>query len=367
MNKLTNILSSIKPKKIFLVTGRSSYIQSGAEKFLSLALRNYSINRFNDFSSNPKLEDVKRGIAIYKKNKPDLVIAVGGGNVIDMAKLINILSIQNGEPEDYIKAQKIITKRGEPFIAIPTTAGSGSEATQFAVAYIGKKKYSVGHKYILPDYVVLEPRLTLTLPPQTTASSGIDALSQAIESYWSVNSTKKSKLLSKKAIPLILKNLPLAYQNPNNLKYRKAMMTAANLAGKAINITRTTAPHALSYVLTSYFGIDHGHAVGIFLGDILVLNSKANKQNTIDKRGHEYVRKIIKEICVLLGIDSLEKARFKIKNLMNSIGLETRLSKLGVKKKDFNLIVKNVNFERLKNNPVKINEEVLINLLESIY
>ena len=347
LHKLSDIISSIRVKKIFLVTGHSSYIQSRAEKLLLPVLKDYSITYFNDFSANPKLEDIKKGIVTYEKIKPDFVIAIGGGSVIDMAKLINILSVQNGRPEDYIKGKKQIIKKGRPLLAIPTTAGSGSEATQFAVAYIGKKKYSLDHKYILPDYVVLEPKLTLALPPKTTASSGIDALSQAVESYWSVNSNAESKQYSVKAIKLILKNLFLAYKNGNSIKARANMLKAANLSGKAINITRTTAPHALSYVLTSYFGVDHGHAVGIFLGDLLVLNSGANGQNTVDKRGHKYVGDSIKQICKLFDAKSPEEAKLKIKNLMNSMGLETKLSNLGARKQDFKLIIKKINLERL--------------------
>ncbi|MEO8666060.1 MAG: phosphonoacetaldehyde reductase, partial [Ignavibacteria bacterium] len=267
LGRLGEILKLKDSDKIFLVTGKKSYESSGAEKIINEQLKNYEFKRFSDFEENPKLEDIKTGIELFK-NGYDMIIAVGGGSVIDVAKLINVLSSQKNSPEEIIADNSKIKNKGKYFAAIPTTAGAGSEATHFAVVYKNKEKFSVAHEYIYPDTVIIDPQLTYNLPKAVTAISGIDALSQAVESYWNVYSTDKSKHYATQSIKLIIENLEKAVNKPDE-DSRFNMSLAANLAGKAINITKTTAPHALSYSMTSYFGVPHGQAVSITLGEFL--------------------------------------------------------------------------------------------------
>src|SRR3989344_471040 len=186
IGKLADILSEVRPNNIFLVAGKSSYKTCGAEKKLEKLLKNFNLVYFNGFLPNPNINDVNNGIALFKKSKPDFVIAVGGGSVIDIAKAVNIISCQTGKPEDYIKGRALIERQGKPLVAVPTTSGSGSEATHFAVVYINGKKYSLAHHFIMPDYAIVDANLTLSLPIRITAETGMDALSQAIESYWAV-------------------------------------------------------------------------------------------------------------------------------------------------------------------------------------
>ena len=145
--------------------------------------------RFYDFKTNPEVDDLKSGIEIFKSFKPEIVIAVGGGSVIDIAKLINIFSFQNFSPEKIINEKKNIKKEGLQLIAIPSTTGTGSEVTQFSVVYKDKKKYSVDHEYLTPTDFIIEPKLAVSLPSYEMSCSAFDALSQATESFWSVNST----------------------------------------------------------------------------------------------------------------------------------------------------------------------------------
>ena len=368
VDKLSEILSIVQPKSIFLVTGKASYKSSGAKSKLSKHIAPYNVTHFDDFSVNPQLEDVRRGIRQYQENNCDLVIAVGGGSAIDVAKSINILAVQEKDLQKYITKELEITYSGKPLVAIPTTSGTGSEATHFAVVYIDKTKYSLGHKeFMLPDYVILDPSLTCNLPSKITASTGMDALCQAIESYWSIHSTKKSKQYASEAITLIFKNLSLAV-NDSNIEYRKAIMNAANLAGKAINITKTTASHAISYPITSYFGVPHGHAVALTLGEMFVHNTQVEAHDCLDSRGIEYTKKTMNELIDLFEVNSSEEVNQKWQNLMDSIGLERSLSKLGVNsEEDINLIVKNgFNPERVKNNLRLLTEESLREILYKI-
>src|SRR3989338_8074686 len=243
--KLEGIVSRYKPNTVFLVTGNNSYNISGAKAAVERHLNGVKIIHFCGFETNPKIEDVQRGIGLYRQEIPDLVFAVGGGSVLDMSKSINILSENEGDAADYIQKRAKIERKGKPMIAMPTTAGSGSEATQFAVVYIGKDKYSLDHELMLPDYSIVDPAFTMSLPKDIAASTGLDALCQSVESYWSVNSTGESKEYAGEAIGIIMQNLAEAVNSQSEIS-RGQMSLAAHLAGKAINISRTTACHAIS-------------------------------------------------------------------------------------------------------------------------
>lgn len=367
IRNICSILSKHGPKKIFLVSGKASYVGSGAKAILDRFLKKYSVYHFNDFNPNPKAEDIVKGISLFNKTKCDLVIAVGGGSVIDAAKSINLLAANKGNPIGYVLKRRRIEAKGKPLIAIPTTSGSGSEATMFAVVYIAKTKYSLEHEFMLPDYAIVDPQFTLNLPKAITASTGMDALCQAIESYWSVNSTDESKRYAKKAIKIAIKNLEKAVNSPSK-KSRDAMSKAAHLAGKAINISKTTACHAISYPITSYFKVSHGHAVALTLPLMLAYNSSVKENDLLDKRGIDHVRNVIDEIIGIIGAKNPEDAGKIISDLMEKIGLKTRLSDLGIKREnDINLIIKNgFNPDRVKNNPRLLTEAALRVILDSL-
>ena len=271
INSLTDILYNIKPCNIFLVSGKNSYKTSGAEEILGDILKEYTLTLFNEVSGDPLIGDIIKGMDIFIESDCDTVIAVGGGSVIDTAKSINILSSQDADPRSVITGEKKIACKGKPLIAIPTTSGAGSEATHFAVVYIEKEKYSLAHDLILPEYSIVDPQFTFKLPSGITATSGIDAFSQAVESFWNINANEESRKYSEEAIKLILENINSAVNEPTEYN-RENMSKAAHLAGKAINITKTTAPHAVSYAMTSYYGIPHGQAVCITLSEFLEYN-----------------------------------------------------------------------------------------------
>jgi len=249
INFLATALDELSAKKIFLVTGKNSYSTSGAQGFLRRLLHDYEVSRFSDFEANPKIEDVRKTVEIFKQVKCDTVIAVGGGSVMDMAKLANFLAVNDQDPLHYFGTKNDTAQKPKPLIAIPTTAGSGSEATSSAVLYADRQKFSVDNEFCLPDFAIVDPGLTMSLPKHITATTGMDALSQAVESYWNINSNEQSKVWAKGSIELIMPNIVTAVVKPC-ASARLAMAKAAHLAGKAINITRTTASHAISYPLS---------------------------------------------------------------------------------------------------------------------
>ena len=365
--EVKNILDEHRPKKIFFVTGKSSYKKSGAQSIINKVLKNYKNVHYNDFNVNPKFEDLKNGISLFKKNNCDFVIAVGGGSTIDIAKSVNLFASNPSFPIDYIQKKKNIEKKGSTLVAIPTTAGSGSEATKFAVIYTEKIKSSIEHDFILPDYSIVDPEFTMSSPRYVTACAGMDALSQGIESYWCINSTEESKKYARESIKLAFKNLPQAVNEPSR-EIRESMAKAAHLAGKAINISKTTACHSISYPITSYFNVPHGHAVALTLALMIIYNSQATEKDVLDERGMNYVNSTISEIVELLGADNAEDAANKIINLMREIGLRTRLSELGINKdEEVELIIKRgFNPDRVNNNPRMLTEFALREILYKI-
>lgn len=355
IGKLREILEKEKPKKVFLVVD-DAYEKSGAKEKITPLLARYEVKTFSDIVPNPNIEQVEKGIAAWDTFQPDLVVAVGGGSVLDTAKALNVLAVQSKAPAFYVKKEAEITRSGKPLIAVPTTAGTGAEATHFAVVYIGKIKYSLSHSSVLPRYAIVDPQFTFSLPPKITADTGMDALAQAVEAYWSVNSTDESKMYSKEAIKLALKNLEEAVNNPTE-EARVAMAKAAHLSGKAINIAQTTACHALSYPFTAHYGIPHGHAAALTLPEMVLYNAEGMGQEALD------------EFLLLLGVTTPQEAADKVRSLMKEINLGTKLTELGIADVEHiqELLVKEVNTERLHNNPRKLDADDIRSIIQKIF
>ncbi len=354
-------------ERVFLVTGRRSYETSGARSVLDQVLNHSGVVRFSEFEINPKLDDIQRGIELFKDSGAETILAVGGGSVIDVAKSIRILSSQKStEYERMVRensAKEGLTGR---FIAAPTTAGTGSEATHFAVVYVDGTKFSLSHPDAVADIVVLDPSLTAGLPPQITAATGMDAIAQATEAYWSVNSTEESRNYSREALALLLPSIVPVVKEATEGD-RAAMLKGANLAGKAINIAQTTACHAISYPITSRFGVPHGHAVALTLPSFMEFNSGVTEADVQDKRGVEFVKKRMTELFRIYGVESSTQARTKLESIMDETRLERSLGKLGIDKGGVKFIVDNgFNPQRMKNNPRRLQEKQLLELLSSL-
>ena len=349
-DNLEDFLKEKNPKSIFLVTGKKSYLKCGAKIKLEPILKKYNYTRFFDFEENPKIEDVKKGITLFNYHNCDLTIAIGGGSVIDIAKLINSLSKIPKDLEETIKANWL-EKKTFPFVAIPTTAGTGSEATHFAVLYIKGEKHSFAHKYVLPEYVIIDSQFTYSTPAYLTACTGADAFCQAIESMWATGGSAESKEYAEKAIVLVWNNLVEAVVN-NNYAAKDAVMEGAYWAGKAINISKTTASHALSYKMTSLFNVPHGHAVAITLVHVMKVN-------------YDYAKEDIQRILSLISAEDLSDGVLKIEKFWSKIGLCMKLSQLGIEENQISEL-SNCNLERLKNNPALLSEDFIEKLFKSL-
>jgi alcohol dehydrogenase class IV len=367
IEKLSDILDRYNSKNIFLVTGKKSFSLSGSKEKLLPILRDRSYTHFNSFSANPSINEIYTGISIFKKKNYDLVITIGGGSAIDIGKAINVLAFQNDLPELVIKGKKRLKSQGLPLIAIPLTSGTGSEATGYSTIYINKTKYSLSDRnLIVPSVSIIDPSLTESMPKYLTAVTGLDALCQGIESYWSINSTEKSRKYANESVKLAYNSIERAVNCPDK-DSRMKMARAANLSGKAINISKTTACHSISYPITSYFNVPHGHAVALTMPEIIEFNYNINKKDCNDKRGVDFVKKRLDEIIILLDSSDEKEAKYKINKLMLKIGVETKLNKLNISKKNAEIILKKgFKADRMSNNPRKIERKNLEEILKRI-
>ena len=307
-----------------------------------------NIVRFSDFVPNPLYESVVEGVDIFHKENCDTIVAVGGGSAMDVAKCIKLYSNMYRE-ENYLK-QKIVPN-DVPLIAVPTTAGTGSEATRYAVIYYEGEKQSIADYSCIPSVVLFDTSVLETLPLYQKKATLMDAMCHSIESFWSVNSTDESKGYSKEAIKLIIGNYKdyLAGDNSKN----ELMLKASHIAGKAINITQTTAGHAMSYKLTSLFRIAHGHAAALCIKGIWPFMVK-HTDNCIDVRGEEYLKNTFDEIADAMGCSCVEEAIDKFRNMVDELELSIPENATD---KDYEVLKNSVNPVRLKNNPVALSVE----------
>ncbi len=340
-------LAEHRVKNLLLVCGASIKRLKINEYFDTLPERTgIKVTPFSDFTPNPVYESVSAGVDVFHREDCDAIIAVGGGSAIDVAKCIKLFS--NMEHSRNYLEQTIIPNE-IPFLAMPTTAGTGSEATRFAVIYYNGVKQSVNDLSCIPDAVLFDPTVLETLPLYQKKATMLDAFCHALESFWSVNSTAESKAFSREAIRMILLHMD-AYLS-NDAAGNEGMLHAANIAGKAINITQTTAGHAMCYKITSLFGTSHGHAAALCCR-VLFPWMIENTDRCIDPRGEDYLRSTLNEIADTMGCQTPLEASDRFNFIFNSLALEVPEAT----EAQFAELRTSVNPQRLKNHPVLLDE-----------
>ncbi len=360
---LPSILNERRVHNLLLVSGRSAVRASGARELIASSSGALQVHHFADFSSNPTIEQVEAAAQIVRDKHCDAVVAIGGGTAIDIGKAAAALAAQERTALDCLREPTPLPSRQCLLIAAPTTAGTGSEVTSFSVVYVNGKKHSLDDQELLPDFALVDPELSAGLPPRTAASSALDAISQAIESLWSVRSTEMSRGYARQAIEIGLKHIKEFCRHPQ-LESRTAMARAALLAGQAINITRTTAPHAVSYALTTLFNIPHGHSCALTLPAFLLYNSQVSDSDVLDSRGVEWVRHRIKEIVEMLGANNPEEGRMRLLRVVQDTGLESRLSCLGLGEPEIQRVLDfGFDWNRASNNPRRLSDAGLREVL----
>ncbi len=217
---------------------------------------------------------------------------------------------------------------------------------------------------MLPNVAIVDPALLKSLPSHVAASAGLDALSQGIESYWSIHSTEASQAKAREAIVNAWTHLARFVNHPDDTA-RLGMALAAHLAGEAISVTRTTAPHAVSYPITAHYGVSHGHAVGLILPAIFIYNGGVSDQDCLHSKGPRHVRGTLTEIANLLDAETPTEAAQRYQSLMDEIGLTSDLRTLGIGTPgDIDTIVDNgFNPERVNNGPRRLTADALRQML----
>ena len=356
---IENFLNDKLFKKIFILCGKKSLPNSGAEILLKKLSKNKELIFFYKKSDFPKLEELKEIIIQAKKFKPDLILAIGGGSVIDYAKIVNLVDDRKNLKDLIVNYSYPFEKKLSKLAVIPTTAGSGAEVTSNAVIYVDNIKYSFESEMLVPDYFFLIPEFIISAPNEIKSSAGFDAIAQAIESIVSKKSNPQSLEFATKSLELSLDSYISSLKDAN-LKSASKMCIASNLAGKAINISKTTAPHAVSYPFTSLFNVSHGHAVGLFFEDFFEFNFKnlAKSDTKFD------LRKRFEIIFTLFKVKDFEGFKMKLLSIKKQANLECNLNKLNIDvNRNINKIINGINLLRLGNNPVKVLESDIIKIV----
>lgn len=325
IKEFKNIMLKIKAQKVLFVCS-GEYDRYGYRKALDeIKIKSVA---FTSFEPCPEVSSVQKGIETFKSNACDFVVAVGGGSAIDTAKGI-----------------KYYSKLDFKILAVPTTAGTGAEVTRFSVLYNNKDKASVSDWDIIPDYQIFDYTTLKSLPYEQKVATSLDAFCHSVEAYWSIDANDESRQYSKKALSLFNNNFVKYLENDE--KTFEPMLECSMLAGKAINLARTTAPHAFSYKLHKLKGFYHGRAVAVSLAYIWKYMA-----NSGDK-----LKSLVNETTEITGFDYEGFIDF-----LKDLGL---LEDLTMTKTEFEETIHGVNTARLQNFPMKLTDKDIENIYSS--
>lgn len=347
-------------QRIFLVAGSSfSKLPIGEELQELFSELGIAFYHYSDFRANPRLEEVEGGIQAFSAFRGDSILAVGGGSALDTAKCIKLFT---GLSKDRSYLEQEYRENDIPLLVHPTTAGTGSESTPFAVIYQDGEKCSVEHESIYPKYRIEDARSLRSLPMYQKKATLLDALSHAMEAIWSKYSNEDSRAYGQKAITLILSNYKayLSLENENNAKAQgkassaeepskqvlESIAEAANLAGKAIAVTKTTAGHALSYKLGSIYQLPHGLATAMVNRALYPFMCREKSRMT-DPENLLFLAKCF-------SAETEEEGAKRYREILEDLEI---LPCLSVKEGDLENLVVAVNPERLSNHPIALREE----------
>ena len=358
LQHFSRLLASRPGARTLIITGKNSAKLSGALEEVRARMGWLDTATFQGVESNPTIESLKKGLDICRKERIDFIISIGGGSVIDYGKAVSILSCEKKDIRDFFYKKRKLKGCKISFAAVPTTFGSSSEITPYAViscADIGGK-ITLSDDRMFPDYSFIDPMFSLSMPKNEISSSCADLLSHAVESYWSVNATVFTDCLAECAIKLFLMHYKKTFSSPRSFAVREQMSLSALYAGLAFSNTRTTACHSISYPMTTIFNIPHGVACILTLAEMLEFNSKDPFGNKIMK------------LSRIMGCDTVGEAKRKIETVLRELKIKARLRDYGLGKKDLQVIAdKGFTPERVLNNPRRLKKKDMAEMLERIY
>lgn len=351
-------VKELNAKKVLLIKWSETALQNEAGKELYEALVDCEVMELVFEKSNPDIRDLYELYQDKKENKPELIIAVGGGSVLDIAKSFAAILDDKYASIEELREAIINKKTGRPacpWIGIPTTAGTGSEVTCWATVWDGEKgsKLSLEDRRNYAYAAYVDPEFTMSMPMKLVVSSALDAMAHATESYWAKANNFVSSIYALKAISMIMDNLELLMENPKT-EYYLAMAEASMLAGRAFSNTKTTACHSISYPLTLRYGIPHGVAVSILLPSLLSINEGEIKEKEI--------------LLEAYGAKTMEEAGQRVIAILEKAGIAYKLSDWKVKKEELEELAESCFTKgRMENNPVDLSKKDVVEILENIW
>ncbi|MFJ7919291.1 iron-containing alcohol dehydrogenase [Lysinibacillus fusiformis] len=319
LNQLLPEVERFKATNILIVTDPFLKELGLADKVQQpLRTKGYATTIYTDIAPEPPLAIGEKLVDFTRKHQFDLVIGLGGGSALDLAKLAAVLAVHDGKVADYLNltGTKALEQKGLPKILIPTTSGTGSEVTNISVLSLDTTKDVVTHDYLLADSAIVDPELTISLPPKVTAATGVDALTHAIEAYVSVNANEVTDALALQAIRLISGSIRTAVLEGENKQARSDMSYGSYLAGLAFFNAGVAGVHALAYPLGGQFHIAHGDSNAVLLPYVM-----GYIRQSCEKR--------MKDILDAMGLSSAylsqEEASYKCVDALQQLVLDVKI------------------------------------------
>ena len=304
---------------------------------------------YGEVEPNPQLSGIAETARLAREYGADAVIGIGGGSSIDTAKFAAAIAKGDADALSYYRGTVPFPAERLAIIAVPTTAGTGSEVTQVSVVSNGTEKRTINNPVFMPTAAIVDPEMSAGVPPRTTMNTGLDAMAHALEGYWSRNHQPIPDLMAIESVRLILENLETAYKDGGNMEARSNMAYAALLGGLSFALPKTAASHACSYPLSEDYHLPHGEACAFTLDSLVRINA--------DER--------LAYLCSRVGLSGPEELAERILALKKLAGLRTRLSELG--EVDMDKLVRDCAVHPLmNNNPVKLDEEKLREMFEKL-
>lgn len=354
-------LADLGVRRVLVVIDQGAVAASDTGREIFRQIAGCQHEEFSDFEPNPRWQSGAKAARAAADLDADAVLAVGGGSCCDVAKIAALGCRSPALIDDLARGKPLRCARPIPIIAVPTTSGTGSEATHFAAIHVDGRKVSVAHPGLLPTMAVLDDRFQMTMPPYLAACSGLDALCQAMESLWAVDATPESIRYALVGGRLLAENIESSVLH-SEISARRAMMVGSHFAGRAINISKTTASHALSYQLTERFGLHHGHAVALTVGHLAASIRETEESSCVHPLGAEHARERSRLAASLLGVGP-DELPARMARLMATLGLADSLGSAGVDREAIPDLATSVDPVRLGNNPRRMSTGQLADML----
>jgi len=331
------------------------FVQNGMAERVMAHSKGALANIFSGLSPNPDVEEVDSCVQKVQNMRAEFILALGGGSAMDCAKAAAVIA-KTDNPTRYFHSEcGAVQTPGLPVIAVPTTAGTGSEVTNVAVLSDRAKgiKGPMASDLMYVRLALIDPVLTLSVPPAVTASTGLDVLSHALEGYWSKNHQPICDALAIYAAKLVFDNLYATYEDGANLDAREQMCIASLIAGLSFNHPKTAASHACSFPLTNLYHMPHGEACAFTLDKLIAINCETNAER-------------INTLARMVGFTDADQMAARTLELKQKMGMKCSLAQAGIRTEDLEELSKQCQHPNMRNNPTEMSMERTIALFRSL-